>query len=265
MSTTPRVDIATTTPQQVADAASKPEKTLSQTLKEKFIECKNYVLKHKGAFAKIGQIGGTAALVTGGAALLFSGIAANLTIAGIPLGIPLMVAGGILLTAGTILQVAHHVEKKGLSVGEKIKGFFRETFNNLKLGTLAGVGIGTACAAFPLATLIAMVPVVVKLKPYLSKDLSKDENWKGFVNALPENSRMKKASKDSKNIGEFLDKFLNPVKNKVESLEKSDKDLVGPAVPTKSVQVDSSELNAQEHEDLAASLAMNIELARVAE
>ena len=117
-------------PIEGASAPQKGEESLLQTLKQKFIAGKDYVLKHKSGFAKLGQIGGTAGLVTGGMSLLFSGIAANLTVGGIPLGIPLMVGGGILLAAGTVLQVLHQTEKKGSTVGEKIKGFFKETFNN---------------------------------------------------------------------------------------------------------------------------------------
>ena len=47
--------------------SEKTDKTLLQTIKEKLAAGKDYVLAHKGTFAKIGQVGGTAALVAGGA------------------------------------------------------------------------------------------------------------------------------------------------------------------------------------------------------
>ena len=262
MSTTEVGAVAASQPPTI-QAAPEPEKKLSQILKEKFIEGKDYVLKHKGAFAKIGQIGGTAALVAGGMSLLFSGIAANLSIAGIPLGIPLMVAGGILLTVGTILQVAHQIEKKDLGVGEKIKGFFKETFNNLKIGTLAGVGIGAVCAILPLKALIAIVPVAIKLKPYIFKDLNKEENWKGVVDALPAGS-VKKNSEGTKTFNEFWAKILKPLTDTVESIEKrkaakpaAPAKVVEPAVPAKVVQTDLDKPNAQEYEDVSATLAQS--------
>ena len=238
--------------------SEKTDKTVLQTIKEKFAAGKNYVLAHKGTFANIGQIGGTAALITGGASLLFSGIAANLTIAGTPLGIPLMVAGGIMLAAGTILQVAHHIEKEGSSVGEKIKGFFKDTFNNIKLGMIAGVGISCAFAIVSLAKMMVVIPVLIKLKPLLSKNPNNEKNWKALIDSLPDDSKLKKTLQGSTSLDDFLDKYTKPVKGIVEHLEKSDKKGDVPSA-------DKTEESAQEHEDLAASLALNIELPKVAE
>lgn len=196
--------------------SSQEAKQSHKTLKERFIEGKNYVLAHKGAFSKIGQIGGTAGLVVGGASLLFSGIAANLTVGGIPLGIPLMVAGGILLAGGTILQAMHQMEQEGLTVGEKIKAFFKETLNNLKIGTIAGVGIAAAAAVMPLAKLATIVPIVIKLK----KNSKNEEAWKAFIESFSKDSKIRKKLEGTKNLNDFAHKrFLDPVKNTVNSLE----------------------------------------------
>ena len=255
MSTTAVGTIGTNAAQPV-DATSnsnKTDATLLQTLKMKIDAGKKYILDHKVAVGRIGQISGTAALIVGGASMLFSGIAANLTVAGTPLGIPLMIAGAVLLVTGTIFQVMHQVERKDSTVGEKIKDFFKETFNNLKIGTLAGVGITAACAAMPLTQLIPIVPIIIKLVPYLSKDLNKEENWKAFIEIFPKDSKFHKMLEGTKTLNEFLAKFTKPVQDIIEPLGKSDsKGKPNPVDP-------------MEYEGLAALFAMDEELAKTAE
>ena len=202
----------------------KNEKTILEVLKEKFSDVKGYVLQHKQAFANIGQIVGTAGLVAGGASLLFSGIAANLTIAGIPLGIPLMVAGSILFLVGTALQVAHHVEKEGGTVAEKLKSFFKETLANLTFGTIAGAGVIVACSLTSLTNLIAIVAVAIKFKPLL---FAKPNEWKeavskiysesGKVNGIKKGSIEEKL-KNSESFSDFVKKLTEGIPEAVKGI-----------------------------------------------
>lgn len=177
------------------NATEKPERTLLQILKEKFGECKDFILdpKNRRGLANIGQIGGTATLVAGGAALLFSGIAANLTIAGIPLGIPLMIAGGILFISGTALQIAYHAEQTNLTAGEKVKGVLKESLANVTIGTLLGGVAAGACSVTSLTNLIAIIGVAIKLKPLLKMDINDPEALKVVKGVF------KSKNKDDKN------------------------------------------------------------------
>lgn len=233
---------------KVVDVSEKTGETTLETIKEKFREGKACILKHKQAFANLGQIGGTAALVAGGAALLFSGIAANLTIAGIPLGIPLMVAGSILFLAGTALQIAHHVEKEGLTVAEKLKSFFRETLANLTIGTLTGAGVATACSALSLASLITVVSVAIKFRPLL---FAKPDEWKeavrkvynesesgsGIAHNSLKKSSVEEALKSSESFSDFVKKLTKGIPEivggVVNTFEQSSADRLASIFPSK--------------------------------
>ena len=158
-------------------------------------------------------------------------------------------AGGILLAAGTILQVAHHVEKKGLSVGEKIKGFFQETFNNVKIGALIGVGVSAACAVAPLEQLVAAVPVIMKLKSSLSESSNKEESWENIRKKIAAQfPASEEILKESKSPEEFLKKLSAHLEATVDSIEKREKNEARLPVST-----DDSSL-----ENFAASSALGL-------
>lgn len=86
------------------------------------------------ALITIGQAGGAVAMALGGASLLFSGIAANLTVGGIPLGIPLLAGGAALFAAGTGLLIAKLAANTNSTLGQKIKDFVIITGKNIGRG-----------------------------------------------------------------------------------------------------------------------------------
>jgi hypothetical protein len=154
--------------------ANKTSKSTLETFKEKLIGVKNFVLAHKEGCGNLGQITSGTCLTLGAAALVFSGIAASLTVGGIPLAIPLLVAGGILFAGGSALKVAAQIEKKddSRSIGEKIEKFFKDTFNNLKTGITAGV-VGTVpLVFFSVSEIILALPFIVATVDFLKSDAS---------------------------------------------------------------------------------------------
>ena len=192
---------------------SKTGNPLLGLLKEVFSVAKSFLLdkSNRRSLANIGQIGGAAALVVGGASLLFSGIAANLTVAGVPLGIPLMVAGGILLAAGTIYQTVHQLEGKkgGQAILNGIAETIRESLANIVVGTVAGAAVAAVCASVSVTTLVSIVPIVVKIKSLPSKP--EGEEWKKFVEGFKENKSVKNDIKEKLSKSESLDSFLKEV------------------------------------------------------
>lgn len=109
----------------------------------KLAEGKDFIFKtlkeKSGALITLGQVGGVAAMTLGGLSMVFTGLAANLTVVGIPLGIPLLAGGAILFTAGTGLLIAKLAMNVKSTLGEKIKTFFNVTGKNMALGLGAGV------------------------------------------------------------------------------------------------------------------------------
>ena len=114
----------------------------------KLAEGRDFILNKLGnktnALITIGQVGGAAAMTAGAAALLFTGVAASLTVGGIPLGIPLIAGGAVLFTAGSGLLIAKISANVKSTLGEKIKEFFSVTCKN----ALVGIGIGSLGALF---------------------------------------------------------------------------------------------------------------------
>lgn len=140
--------------------------TVLNTIFSKLAEGKDFIFKtlngRAGALITIGQVGGVAAMTLGGASLIFSGIAANLTVGGIPLGIPLLVGGAALFTAGTGLLIAKLVANANSTLGQKIKDFLTITGKNIGIGLGIGVlGAGAISqknvAELATSTLPAMV------------------------------------------------------------------------------------------------------------
>ena len=190
-----------------------------------FGKIKAYILAHKSGVSNLLQITGAAGLALGGAALLFAGVAGILTVAGTPLGVPLLIAGGILFGVGTILKIAEKVEKTGLTAGQKIKEFFKDTLINITKGTiLAGAFLGL-CKVVPLSTLIVIAPIAIKLIPYLKEDLNDKDQWRKFVETFPKDSTIRKALEEGRpeTFDDFLEqKFgvLKAVKGVVERLDE---------------------------------------------
>lgn len=212
--------------------------TVLQLIKEQFDKCKSFILdpKNRRGLANIGQIGGTAALVAGGASLLFSGIATNLTIVGIPLGIPLMIAGGILFISGTALQIAYHAKQTNLTAGEKIKGTLKETLANVTIGTLLGGVAAGACSVTSLPNLIAIIGVAIKLKPLLQLNLNDQKDSEKAFKIVKDVFAKNKSKKGEKGEGGggiigkalekgtlngFVDTLTSELGNKAEKLTKA--------------------------------------------
>lgn len=159
---------------QINIEANKTPKSTLAAFKEKLIGVKNFVLAHKEGCGNLGQIAGSAGLTLGAAALVFSGIAASLTVGGIPLAIPLLVAGGILFAGGSALKVADQIKKNDntRSIGEKIEKFFKETFNNLKIGVTVGVVGAVPLAFFSVSEIILALPFIAATVDFLKSDES---------------------------------------------------------------------------------------------
>lgn len=212
---TPRSDIIGPT------ETGKPE-TVLEVIKCKFRDAKIYISEHKRAFANIGQIGGVATLVAGGASLIFSGLAANLTLAGLPLGIPLMIGGGVLLLAGTALQVAHHIEQNNLALGEKLKNVLKETLSNLVLGAVMGSALVAFFSITSLTNLMTIITVAIKLKPFLQADINSKQSWAESREALKDafgknplkKSSLEKALDESESFADFIKKLTQYIPEK---------------------------------------------------
>ena len=135
----------------IADANKTSEKSsiLNKAL-NKLAEGRDFILKKLGnktnTLITLGQVGGAAAMTLGGAALLFSGVGASLTVSGFPLAIPLLAGGATMFAAGTGLLIAKISANAKSTLGEKIKTFFSVTCKN----ALVGIGIGTLGSLFTL-------------------------------------------------------------------------------------------------------------------
>ncbi len=116
----------------------KPENkaSLRQTILTKLCQGKDFILsklnsKTADTLIKTGQCLGTTGIVLGALASIFTGIGATLSIAGIPLAIPLLVGGAVLFTAGTGTLIARIATNANSTLGEKIKELFTTTGLNL--------------------------------------------------------------------------------------------------------------------------------------
>ena len=149
----------------------------------KFAEGKDFIFKKLegkvGKLITLGQIGGVAGMTLGGLSLIFSGVAANLTVAGIPLGIPLLIGGAILFTAGTLGLVAKLAVKPDSTIGQKVKDFFSITGKNVSMGSVLGslaagvVTIGGLVGIGGLGGMISAVQKVKKASPKVKKVVEK--------------------------------------------------------------------------------------------
>ena len=207
MSAVPAVTSDTRTEAITANTDKKDETTLGL-----FGKIKAYILAHKSGVSNLLQIAGSAGLVLGGAALLFAGVAGVLTVAGTPLGVPLLIAGGVLFGLGTILKIAEKVEKTGLTAGQKIKEFFKDTLINIATGTALSGAFLAICKLVPLGTLILVAPIAIKLIPFLNKDLNDKDQWGKFVAIFPKDSTIGKKLEGTETLDDFLEKKLGVVK-----------------------------------------------------
>ena len=192
-----------------------PKSTLA-AFKEKLIGVKNFVLAHKEGCGNLGQIAGSAGLTLGAAALVFSGIAASLTVGGIPLAIPLLVAGGILFAGGSALKVAAQIEKKddSRSIGEKIENFFKETLKNTIIGGAIGAAAAIPLVFFSATEIILALPFVAATIDFLKSD---ESNKEAALNNVTERapSRIKKPLEILIKAFKGADKVCHTVEKKI--------------------------------------------------
>ncbi|MGX8716572.1 MAG: hypothetical protein ACSW8C_01115 [bacterium] len=201
---------STTAPNTVDPTGS--DQTKEATAKVLFSQGTKYVFAHKSGVSTLLQIVGSVGLILGGATLLFAGVAGVLTVAGTPLGVPLLIAGGILFGLGTVLKIAEKVEKTGLTAGQKIKEFFKDTLINIATGTALSGAFLAICKLVPLGTLILLAPIAIKLIPFLNKDLNDKDQWGKFVAIFPKDSTIGKKLEGTETLDDFLEKKLGVVK-----------------------------------------------------
>ncbi|MGX8716570.1 MAG: hypothetical protein ACSW8C_01105 [bacterium] len=171
-----------------------------EILKKHFLDFKEFIQSKKQGLANIGQIAGTAMIVTG------------LITAGTPLGIPLLIIGTCLFAAGTAFQIMHHIEKTDMTVGEKIKGILKETLANLIFGSLTGVSISAISIAIPLKYLISIIGVIIKYKSCMAHNLLKEDGWTNFKNEFTQKSFIYRSIIDSVSFNDFIHKIMEKIK-----------------------------------------------------
>lgn len=198
----------------------KSQKSTLEAFKEKLIGIKDFVLAHKEGCGNLGQIAGSAGLALGAAALVFSGIAASLTVGGIPLAIPLLVAGGILFAGGSALKVADQIGKEGdtRSIGEKIENFFKETFKNMMVGGAIGAVAAVPLAFFSATEIILALPFVAATVDFLKSDESNKEEALNRVKGTAP-SRIKKPLEILIKAIKGTDKVCHTVEKKIGTFE----------------------------------------------
>lgn len=225
-----------------------PEADKNETAIGLLGKLKDYVLDHKAGVANLLQVGGSASLALGGTALLFTGVASILTVSGTPLGVPLLIAGGIILGVGTIFKIAEKVQKNDSTTGEKIKEFFKDTLSNIIKGTALGGAFLGLCKVVPLSTLVLVAPVAIKLIPSLNADLNNPDEWKKFVTSFPPESTIGKLLKDTKTLDDFIEKklgILKIVKGGIELFEPKEEK---PSIVTNSTEKEETPSPAKEPE-----------------
>lgn len=200
---------------------NKASKSTLKAFKKKLSGIKAFVLGHKEGCGNLGQIAGNAGLALGAAALVFSGIAASLTVGGIPLAIPLLVAGGILFAGGSALKVAAQIEKNDntRSIGGKIEKFFKETFKNMKVGGTIGAVAAIPLAFFSVSEIILALPFVAATVDFLKSDESScDKKLDKVKDKAP--SRIKKPLEILIKAFKGADKAGKVVKKRIGVFEK---------------------------------------------